>query len=59
MENYTPTKARQYLYQILKAINKQKKPITITPVNGNEGQVAIIIAKKILTCSVINPLQSI
>ena len=46
MENYTPTKARQNLYKILKDINKQKKPVTITPANGDEDQAAIIIAKK-------------
>lgn len=45
MENYTPTKASQHRYQILKAIN-QKKPVAITPANGNEDQAAIIIAKK-------------
>ncbi|MDN2453703.1 type II toxin-antitoxin system Phd/YefM family antitoxin [Lactobacillus sp. UCMA15818] len=46
MKNYTPTKARQHLYQILKDINQQKKPVTITPANGNEDQAAIIISKK-------------
>ena len=46
MGNYIPTKARQHLYQILKAINQQKKLITVTPANGNEDQAAIIIAKK-------------
>ena len=46
MENYTPTKARQNLYQILKDINQQKKPVTITPANGDEDQAAIIISKK-------------
>ncbi|MBT9671132.1 type II toxin-antitoxin system prevent-host-death family antitoxin [Secundilactobacillus kimchicus] len=44
MKNYTPTNARKNFYQILKDINRQNKPVTITPANGNEA--AIIISKK-------------
>ncbi|KRK48384.1 hypothetical protein FC96_GL001484 [Secundilactobacillus kimchicus JCM 15530] len=46
MENYTPTNARKNFYQILKDINQQNKPVTITPANGNEDEAAIIISKK-------------
>ncbi|GBG95862.1 hypothetical protein LFYK43_23210 [Ligilactobacillus salitolerans] len=47
MENCTPTKARQNFYQILKDINQQKKPVTVTPANGDEDQAAIIIKKRL------------
>ncbi|GHP13538.1 type II toxin-antitoxin system Phd/YefM family antitoxin [Lentilactobacillus fungorum] len=46
MGNYIPTNARKNLYKILEEVNKQKELISITPVNGNENEAAVIIAKK-------------
>ncbi|MCD2256972.1 type II toxin-antitoxin system Phd/YefM family antitoxin [Agrilactobacillus fermenti] len=44
-ENFTPTNARKHLYEIIKSVNTQKKPVMITPANGDENQAAVIISK--------------
>ena len=42
---YTPTKARQNLYNILKDVNKNSRPITIVRANGDESTSAVIVSK--------------
>ncbi|GHP14137.1 type II toxin-antitoxin system Phd/YefM family antitoxin [Lentilactobacillus fungorum] len=46
MENYTPTKARKNFFQLIKDVNIQKKPVIITPANGNEDEAAVLVSKK-------------
>ncbi|BDR59170.1 type II toxin-antitoxin system Phd/YefM family antitoxin [Xylocopilactobacillus apicola] len=55
MKNYTPTKARQNLYQILKDVNRKKNPVTIIPANGKEDEAAVLVSKNDWD-SIIEPL---
>ncbi|KRL14860.1 hypothetical protein FD12_GL001187 [Lentilactobacillus rapi DSM 19907 = JCM 15042] len=46
LENYTPTSARKNFYKILKDVNIQRKPVTVTPANGNEDEAAVVVSKR-------------
>lgn len=43
---YTPTKARENLYSIIREVNCQKHPIMINSSDGNEKKSAVIIGKE-------------
>ncbi len=43
---YTPTKARQNLYSILKDVNANSRPVIITRANGDESSSAVLVSKK-------------
>lgn len=46
MQDYTPTNARKNLYSILKEVNIQKKPVAITPANGDKDESAVVISRR-------------
>ncbi|WP_125589878.1 type II toxin-antitoxin system Phd/YefM family antitoxin [Companilactobacillus jidongensis] len=46
MQDYTPTNARKNLYNILKEVNIQKKPVAITPASGDENESAVVISRR-------------
>lgn len=44
MENYTPTSARKNLYQIIKQVNVQKKPVRISSTKNKDESAVIVSA---------------
>ncbi|MFD1465338.1 type II toxin-antitoxin system Phd/YefM family antitoxin [Lapidilactobacillus mulanensis] len=45
-EIYTPTKARQNLFNILKEVNQNSRPIIITKANGDESTAGVLVSKR-------------
>ncbi|MDF7664503.1 type II toxin-antitoxin system Phd/YefM family antitoxin [Bifidobacterium sp. ESL0763] len=43
MDTYTPTAARKNLYQILKDVNVQRKPVVISPARGDKSEEAVLV----------------
>ncbi|MDF7666248.1 type II toxin-antitoxin system Phd/YefM family antitoxin [Bifidobacterium sp. ESL0745] len=43
MDTYTPTAARKNLYQILKDVNVQRKPVVISPARGSKDEEAVVV----------------
>ncbi|KRM94123.1 type II toxin-antitoxin system Phd/YefM family antitoxin [Loigolactobacillus rennini] len=43
---YTPTKARQNLYHLLKEVNANSRPVFITKANGDESTAGVLLSKR-------------
>ncbi|KAE8126247.1 type II toxin-antitoxin system Phd/YefM family antitoxin [Bifidobacterium tibiigranuli] len=46
MDTYTPTAARKNLYQLIKDVNAQRRPIAISPAHGTKDAEAILVNRQ-------------